>query len=116
VPARIPVTEAESAILAALWRNGPLTPSRLVEAVKSQRDWGDATIKTLLGRLMQKKAVRSARDDGRLLYHPLISREAYVEAEVLALTDRLFDGDLDKLAAHISGRKPASPIPYPPPS
>jgi predicted transcriptional regulator len=103
VSARIHVTEAESAVLAALWRNGPLTPSRLLEAVKSQRDWGDATIKTLLGRLMHKKAIRSARDDGRLLYHPTITREAYVAGEVVALADRLFDGDLRKLAAHISG-------------
>jgi predicted transcriptional regulator len=100
----IHVTEAESEVLAALWRCGPLTPARLVEAVKSRRDWGDATIKTLLGRLMQKKAVRSQRDDGRLLYHPMIDRQAYVAGEVQALVDRLFEGDPAKLAAHVAGR------------
>jgi predicted transcriptional regulator len=104
VPSRIHVTEAESEVLAALWRHGPLTPARLVEAVKSRREWGDATIKTLLGRLMQKKAVRSLRDDGRLLYHPLIDREAYVAGEVSALVDRLFEGDPEKLAAHVLRR------------
>jgi predicted transcriptional regulator len=100
----IHITEAESEILAALWRHGPLTPARLIETVKARRDWGEATIKTLLGRLMQKKAVRSAREDGRLLYHPLVSREAYVAAEVQALADRLFDGDPGKLAAFAAGR------------
>jgi BlaI family transcriptional regulator, penicillinase repressor len=104
VSSPIHVTEAESEVLAALWRHGPLTPTRLVEAVKSRRDWGEATIKTLLGRLMQKKAVRSERDDGRLLYHPMISREAYVAGEVEALVNRLFEGDPAKLAEHISGR------------
>jgi predicted transcriptional regulator len=102
MPSRIHVTEAESEVLAALWRQGPLTPARLIEAVKSRREWGDATIKTLLGRLMQKKAVRSQRDDGRLLYHPLIDREAYVAGEVEALVTRLFEGDPDKLAAHVT--------------
>jgi predicted transcriptional regulator len=101
---RIHVTEAESEVLAALWRRGPLTPARLVEAVKSRRDWGDATIKTLLGRLMQKKAVRSQREEGRLLYHPLITREIYVAGEVEALVERLFEGDPEKLAEHIFRR------------
>jgi predicted transcriptional regulator len=100
----IHVTEAESEILAALWRQGPLTPARLIEAVKARRDWGDATVKTLLGRLMQKKAVRSERDDGRLLYHPLVSRETYVRSEVQALVDRLFEGDPGRLAAFVAER------------
>lgn len=95
------ITEAESEILAALWRLGPLTPARLIEAVQARRDWGGATIKTLLGRLMQKKAIQSRKDDGRLLYHPLVTREMYVTSEVQALADRLFDGDAGKLAAFI---------------
>jgi predicted transcriptional regulator len=102
VPQPIHVTEAESEVLAALWRHGPLTPSRLLEAVKSRKAWGDATIKTLLGRLMQKKAVRSERYDGRLLYHPQVTRQAYVSAEVQALADRLFEGDLGGLARFIA--------------
>jgi predicted transcriptional regulator len=106
VPPAIHVTEAESEVLAALWRHGPLTPVRLIEAVKARKDWGEATIKTLLGRLMQKKAVRSQRDDGRLLYHPLISREMYVTAEVQSLADRLFEGDPHKLAAFIAHLDP----------
>ena len=105
MPDPIHVTEAESEVLSALWRNGPLTPTRLIEAVKARRDWGDATIKTLLGRLMQKKAIRSQKDDGRLLYHPLITREAYVSAETRTLIDRLFDGDPKKLAAFLAEKE-----------
>lgn len=93
----IHVTEAESAVLDALWRCGPLPPARLIEEVKAARPWGDATIKTLLGRLMQKKAVLSTREDGRLLYRPQIDRTAYVEAEIQSLTDRLFGGDRSAL-------------------
>jgi predicted transcriptional regulator len=101
VSSSIHITEAESEVLAALWRLGPLTPARLIEAVKARRDWGGATVKTLLGRLMQKKAIRSAREDGRLLYHPLVTREMYATAEIQALADRLFDGDPGKLIEFI---------------
>ncbi len=108
MPNPIHVTEAESEILSALWRNGPLSPARLIEAVKARRDWGDATIKTLLGRLMQKKAIRSQKDDGRLLYHPLVTREAYVTAEIQTLVDRLFEGDPEKLVAFVGKTWPGS--------
>lgn len=97
----IHVTEAESAVLDALWRCGPLPPARLIEEVKRVRPWGEATIKTLLGRLMQKKAVLSAREDGRLLYRPLIARSDYIEAEIQGIADRLFGGDRSALVAHL---------------
>lgn len=86
-------------MLSALWRCGPLSAARLVEEVKARQAWGDATIKTLLGRLMRKGAVRSVRDDGRQLYHPQLSRDDYLQGEVQALVDRLFGGDRARLAA-----------------
>lgn len=94
---RIPITEAESEVLAALWRRGPLSAKALVAEVKAAQAWGDATIKTLLGRLMRKGAVLSERDDGRQQYRALISRSVYVEGEVQALADRLFGGDRQAL-------------------
>ena len=95
----IHVTEAESEILEALWREGPLSFASLIESVKQRQAWADATIKTLLGRLMHKGAVRSVRDDGRQRYHPAFSRDDYVAAEIQALADRLFGGDRAALAA-----------------
>ena len=97
----IPVTEAESVILAALWRHGPLSFASLIEAVRAEQSWGDATIKTLLGRLMRKGAVRSERDDGRQRYHAAIERRDYLAGEVDTLVARLFDGRRDALKAFL---------------
>ena len=97
----IHVTEAESAVMEALWRCGPLPPIRLLAEVRATRPWGEATVKTLLGRLMQKKAVRSVREDGMLRYHVQLDRSAYVEAEVRALAGRLFEGDVAALAGYL---------------
>ena len=104
---RIDVTEAESELLEALWRCGPLTPPRLFAEVRQKRDWADATVKTLLGRLMHKKAVKSERIDGRLIYRPLISREAFVAGLVDDLVGRAFDGDYAALEAFLSEREAA---------
>lgn len=99
---RIAVTEAESEVLAALWRRGPLSFASLIDEVKVAQPWGDATIKTLLNRLMHKRAVRSEREDGRQRYHPLIDRRTYIDGEIQALTDRLFAGDRSRLVEHLS--------------
>lgn len=91
-------------MLGALWRKGPLSFASLVEEVKIVQPWADATIKTLLHRLMQKGAVRSQKDDGRQRYHAAIDRQTYVEGEVQALLDRLFDGKPDRLVALLADR------------
>jgi BlaI family penicillinase repressor len=98
----IHVTTAESEVLAALWRRGPLSAPDLIDEVKAAQAWGDATIKTLLGRLIRKGAIRSEKIDGRQRYRPLVSHGEYLEAEIQALADRLFGGDRAALATHLA--------------
>ncbi len=95
------ITQAESVILGALWRCGPLTPARLQTEVKAVQPWADTTIKTLLARLIHKRIVRPERHEGVLRYRPLIERAAYVDAEVQEVLDRLFDGDPAALVAFL---------------
>jgi len=97
------VTEAESVVLAALWRGGSLTFADLIADVKARSDWGDATIKTLLHRLMQKGAVRSEKADGRQQYHAVLDRPTFLNDEVDDLVVRLFGGDRDALRRFLDG-------------
>lgn len=91
-------------MLSALWRRGPLSFTSLIDEVKADQAWADATIKTLLHRLMQKGAVKSVKEDGRQRYHDLLDRQTYVEGEVQDLLDRLFDGRPDRLVALLAER------------
>lgn len=70
--------------------------------MKEANPWADATIKTLLHRLMQKGAVRSQKEDGRQRYHAVLTRQAYVDGEIAALVDRLFDGRREALSAWLA--------------
>ena len=99
---RVCITDAEVQVLKALWRHGPLPPARLITEVKAARPWADTTIKTLMSRLTQKGAVRSEKVDGRLQYRALIDRATYVEGEVAALAERLFDGNRAALAEYLA--------------
>jgi predicted transcriptional regulator len=109
VSGQVHITEAEAVVLGPLWRLGPLPPQRLLAEVKQVQPWADTTIKTLLARLIQKKAVKSERLDGVVRYWPLIERDVYVEAEVRALVDRLFNGDEAQLLTFLTNEGAGPP-------
>ena len=101
------ITPAESHIMDALWRKGPLAMEDVAAEVSDQ-DWGAATVKTLIHRLMKRKAIRSERIDGRVRYVPLLARADYLQAESQGLLDRLFGGRLTPLVAHFAEHRTLS--------
>lgn len=103
------ITAAESQVMEALWRRGPLTADELIAEVAGPQGWGEATVKTLINRLLKKKAVRSARADGRHRYEALIERSDYVQTESQGLLDRLFEGRLAPLVAHFAEHRALKP-------
>lgn len=66
-------------------------------------------MKTLVNRLLKKKAVRSTRDDGRHRYEAIIQRADYVQSESQGLLDRLFEGSLTPLVAHFAEHRNLKP-------
>ena len=103
------ISGAESQIMEALWAQGPLTADEIVQAVGPAQSWGEATVKTLINRLLKKKALASERTGGRAIYRPVVTREEYVTGESQGLLDRLFDGQLAPLVAHYARHRALSP-------
>jgi predicted transcriptional regulator len=103
------ITPAESRIMDALWAKSPLTAEEVVAAVAGPQGWGEATVKTLINRLLKRKAIRSERIDGRVRYVPVLSRADYLQAESQGLLDRLFEGRLTPLVAHFAEHRALKP-------
>lgn len=102
------ISTAESQVMKALWANSPLSAEEIIAALPADQDWADATVKTLLNRLLKKDAIAADRDGRRFLYRPLVAQGDYVHAESQGLLDRLFDGRLAPLVAHFSQREKLS--------
>jgi BlaI family penicillinase repressor len=100
---------AESHVMEALWSRHPLTVEEIVAATAEPQGWGDATVKTLIHRLLKRKAIRSERIDGRVRYLPVLQRAAYVQAESQSLLDRLFGGAVSPLVAHFAEHRALKP-------
>ncbi|TCM21420.1 putative transcriptional regulator [Novosphingobium sp. PhB165] len=96
------ISDAEHAVMEALWERSPITAADVCERVCGPRGWSLATVKTLLSRLVAKQAVATEPDGKRFLYSPRIAREAYVGTESRRLVDRLFGGRAAPLFAHLA--------------
>jgi BlaI family penicillinase repressor len=96
------ISGAESLVMEALWKQSPLTAEDITAQVAPDQGWTEATVKTLLNRLLKKDAVAADRDGRRFLYRPLVARQTYVQSESQGLLDRLFDGRLAPLVSHFS--------------
>ena len=99
------ISDAEHAVMEALWTRAPLTAAEVCEEVCTDRDWTLATVKTLLSRLVAKDAVATEADGKRFLYSPKIPRARYLGGESRRLVDRLFGGRAAPLVAHLAAQE-----------
>ncbi len=102
------ISEAESVVMDVLWRRHPLAAEEVAAELADSRDWREATIKTLLNRLLNKGAIAAGKDGRRYLYSPRLKREEWVLQESRGLLDRLFDGRVAPLVAHFSEHRKLS--------
>lgn len=84
-----------------LWKAAGAMPAEdVVAALALEQDWQEATVKTLLNRLLKKGAVRAGKDGRRYLYSPVLRRDQWLTTESVGLVDRLFGGRIAPLVAH----------------
>jgi predicted transcriptional regulator len=96
------ISEAESVVMEVLWKQAPRSAEEVVAELARGQDWQEATIKTLLNRLLRKGAIKAGKEGRRYLYAPVLKREDWVHGQSRSLLDRLFDGRVAPLVAHFS--------------
>lgn len=102
------ISDAESVVMQTLWDNSPLSADEVIAALSTQQNWQEATVKTLLNRLLKKGAIRAEKEGRRFLYTPILQRDQWVSSESMGFLDRMFDGKIAPLVAHFSQQKKLS--------
>jgi BlaI family penicillinase repressor len=102
------ISEAESVVMEVLWQRSPLTSEEVIAALLERQQWQEATVKTLLNRLLNKGAIEAQKGGRRYLYSPRLRREDWVMGESENLLTRLFDGRVAPLVAHFSQHRKLS--------
>ena len=96
------ISDAESRVMEALWRGRPLTREEIFEKVGPANGWAAGTVKTLVTRLLRKKAIAGAKEEIGHVYRPLITRNDYLREESAGFLKRLFKGEVAPLVSHLA--------------
>lgn len=109
MPALPQISDAEWDVMKVVWDHGPLTAGDVVEHLAPTTGWRPRTIKTLLGRLVQKGAVSVQIDQRRYLYKAAVRREACIRSETRSFLSRVFDGAVAPALVHFLKESHLSP-------
>ncbi|KUO77948.1 MAG: BlaI/MecI/CopY family transcriptional regulator [Desulfitobacteriaceae bacterium] len=89
------ISDAEWQVMKAIWTQTPCTANQVVEYLSNITDWQPKTIKTLINRLLKKKALGfqiDPQDKKTYHYYPLFSEQDCVRAESQSFLQRVFGG------------------------
>ncbi len=96
------VTEAELAVLQALWDSGPSTIRQLVDRVYGQSGTSVyATVQKLLERLETKGCVARDRSGAVHVFRPAVDRDELIGRRLRAVADSLCGGSMTPLLTHL---------------
>jgi BlaI family penicillinase repressor len=104
------VSEAEWLVMEVLWRAArPLTALEVVQGLSGRKPWQDQTIRTMLRRLIRKKAVRYKAGGKTYLYSAAVSRAQCVRGESRSFLQRVFGGAVQPLLVQLMQESRLSP-------
>jgi len=99
------LTEAEWQIMNALWQKYPATARDIMDRLPAGVSWAYTTIKTLLTRLVEKKAVTEAKHGNTSVYEPVVSQQKARLSAFRSLLDQAFDGAIGPLVHFLAEEK-----------
>ena len=103
------ISETEWDVMKICWSQPHASAQEIIDTLAAQDDWHPKTVKTLLNRLVKKRA-RGFKKEGRAyLYHPLVIEKECVAAESRSFLDRVFGGSLSPMLAHFVEHRKLSP-------
>ncbi|MEQ1748250.1 MAG: BlaI/MecI/CopY family transcriptional regulator [Prosthecobacter sp.] len=104
------ISESEWSVMEALWERAPQTATEITRTLKPTMNWAENTVRTLLTRLVDKGALKTAENDsGTRTYAPAVKREACVRAESDSFLQRIFGGAAKPLLVHFAQNSKLTP-------
>lgn len=103
------ISETEWEVMKICWAKSPVAAQEIIETLSAQDDWHPKTVKTLLNRLVKKRALGFKKEGRAYLYQPLVAENDCVTAESKSFLDRVFGGSLQPMLAHFVENRRLSP-------
>jgi BlaI family penicillinase repressor len=97
---RLPrISDAEWLVMQVLWSTPGATADDVVEALGGRVTWSSRTIRTLINRLLQKKALKYEKEGRKYRYFPAVNQEHCIRQERRSFVQRVYGGTIAPMLA-----------------
>lgn len=96
------ISDAEWQVMEAVWSLGETPAAAIIEELAKSTAWNHRTIRTLLGRLVEKGVLEKHGQGAGSVYRALVPRYARVRSEGQSFLKRMFQGDTTSLLLHFA--------------
>jgi len=102
------ISDSEKNLMDVLWQSSPQTAKGIIEHLDVEIEWHEKTVKTLLNRLLNKKAVGFEKRGREYLYFPILKEQEYIKGASETFLNRVFNGNVSSLVAAFTKREKLS--------
>ena len=93
------ISEAEWEVMQVLWKTSPMTANDIVEELTGKTPWKRETIRTLINRLVQKKAIGFEKKGRQYDYFPLVTEAQCIKDETQSFLRRFGGRSIEPMLA-----------------
>ncbi len=91
------ISDSEWEIMKIIWQNPNCTAGEVIDALKDKKEWQPKTVKTLIRRLVDKKALGYEQYKREYKYYPLVEERDCVKEESKSFLQRVYRGSLKNM-------------------
>jgi BlaI family penicillinase repressor len=94
----VKLSDSEIYIMHVIWDNGEATSFDILDKVKQDKKLSENTVRTLLARMVKKKAICISNKNGKTnTYKPLINKDEFLRVEGRNFLENIYDGAMKSM-------------------
>ncbi|MFK5676507.1 MULTISPECIES: CopY/TcrY family copper transport repressor [unclassified Ligilactobacillus] len=98
---QVEISNAEWEVMRLLWSLGEASSKQLADLLVRKQGWKAATVKTLLGRLVNKEYVVARKSGRRYLYRAVVGEQATIDAQLKMSFDKICQRHAGRALIHV---------------
>jgi len=103
------ISDAEWTVMNLVWEAQPLEASDVIDRLAAANGWSPATVKTMLHRLVKKRALATEAVGKKYLYRANVRQRDCIRRASRSFLDRVFGGEAAPALVHLVKTSRLSP-------
>ncbi|MBB6623548.1 BlaI/MecI/CopY family transcriptional regulator [Clostridium gasigenes] len=91
------ISDAEWEVMKIIWSSSKITSSEIINELNDKSKWTSSTIKSLINRLLNKKAISFEKKSKEYFYYSLVSEKECIKEESESFVNRVFNGSFNSM-------------------